>query len=85
MPHHQFSFEEGIHAQSALRRAARLPPESFSLRGFISSLREKIETLRGLGFGDDQIAEIVREHSSIEITENEVSAFCPRPHHRRFG
>ncbi len=83
MAHTRYSFEEGIRAQTALRRAAHLPPESFSIEGFVSSVREEIDTLRGMGLCDDQIAEIVRQHSSIYITGNEVSVHSSPRHESR--
>jgi hypothetical protein len=77
------SLNEALKAQKALREAAGLGPERFPLEAFVGMISDEIETLRERGKSDTDIAEIIRESSSIEITPEQISEHYASPDARR--
>jgi hypothetical protein len=72
-----FPVEEAIKAQKALRAAAGLGPEMFPVEAFVGMVRDEIEALRKSGSNDEEVATLVRQHSSIDITARDIfGAFC---------
>jgi hypothetical protein len=65
-----------------LREAAGLPPETFPVEAFVGMVSDEIETLRGQGRSDEQIAQLIREHSTIIITADEIAANYATPDQR---
>jgi hypothetical protein len=76
------SLEQALRAQKALREAAGLPPETFPVEAFVGMVSDEIETLRGQGRSDEQIAQLIREHSTIIITADEIAANYATPDQR---
>jgi hypothetical protein len=77
-----YSLEEALKAQSALRSAAGLSPERFPIEAFVGMISDEIESLRALGKSDDQIAAIIRAGSKVEITSDEIAANYAPPEAR---
>ena len=74
-----YSIEEALRAQAALRDAAGLDREQFPLTAFIGMISDEIEALRAKGVSDAKIAELVRAHSSIEITSGDIETHYAPP------
>ena len=68
-----YPLEEAVKAQKALRMAAGLGPEKFPIQAFVGMISDEVEVLRKLGKTDDEIASIIRQSSSIEITPEEIA------------
>lgn len=67
------SLEEAIKAQKALRRAAELGEEQFPVQAFVGMISDEIEALRERGMSDGEIAALIHEHSTIEVTADELA------------
>ena len=76
MPHDteskRISVEEAVKAQRALRDAAGKGPEMFPIEAFIGMISDEIEVLREAGKSDEEIAVVVQQSSSIEITADDI-------------
>ena len=59
MPEPTFDAEQAARAANAMRAAANLPPEQFPLPQVVAMLSDEISILRGKGFDDERIAQIV--------------------------
>lgn len=77
-----YSVEEAIKAQKALRTLAGLGPETFPLDAFVGMISDEIEQLRKLGHTDEQIAQVVAANSNIEITAAEIAQNYASPAQR---
>jgi len=77
-----YSLEEALKAQSALRVAAGLEPEQFPLEAFVGMISDEIQVLRELGKSDDQIADLIRQQSKIEINAADIAANYASPEQR---
>jgi hypothetical protein len=77
-----YSIQEALKAQSALRSAAGLEPELFPIRSIVGMISDEIEVLRQQGKTDSQIASLIRDHSGIEITSDDVSENYAPPEQR---
>lgn len=78
----QVSLEDALRAQKALRTAAGLEEESFPMEGFVGMISDEIETLRSQGKNDQDIAELIRSHSGIEINAAEIKRYYAPPEER---
>ncbi len=74
-----YSLQEALRAQQALRALAGLQPELFPVRAFVGMISDEIETLREKGHTDQQIADTIRNNSSIAISAQEVADFYAPP------
>ncbi len=79
----QYSIEEAVKAQKALRAAAGLGPEQFPIQAFVGMISDEIESLRKRGKSDEDIAALVRENSAIEISADEIANHYAPPEERR--
>ena len=79
------SLEEALKAQGALRDLAGLGPEEFPLQAFVGMISDEVEMLRKLGHSDEQIADVIKAHSQIEITAAELSEHYASPEQRHGG
>ena len=79
------SLDEALKAQKALRDAAGSGPEEFPLPAFIGMISDEVETLRGMGKSDDEIAAIIQANSSIRITAEEIREHYATPEQRHSG
>ena len=70
---------DALAAQKALRDLAGLEPEIFPIPAFVGMISDEIETLRSRGISDEQIAAVIRQHSSIDITAEDVSKYYAPP------
>ena len=68
-----YPVEEAIKAQRSLREAVGLEPEQFPVEAFVGMISDEIESLRNAGRSDDEIARIIRQSSSIDITAAEIA------------
>ena len=68
-----YPVEEAIKAQKSLRDAAGLEPEQFPVHAFVGMISDEIESLRKRGKTDDEIASIIQNNSSIEISAAEIA------------
>lgn len=78
----RFTIEEAVKAQKALRAAAQLPPEQFPVEAFVGMISDEIEAMRKHGKSDEEIADVVRQNSSIEITASEIRQHYAPPEER---
>ncbi|MDQ6624019.1 MAG: hypothetical protein M3Y86_11130 [Verrucomicrobiota bacterium] len=78
-----FSVEDAVRAQKALRAAAGLGAEQFPVEAFVGMISDEIEALRERGKSDEEIAALVRESSSIEITGQEITEHYAPPAERQ--
>lgn len=67
-----YPIEEALRAQKALRDAAGLGPEMFPIEAFVGMISDEIENLRSRGKTDSEIAALIMENSTIEITAEEI-------------
>lgn len=77
-----YPVEEAIRAQKALRTLGGLGPESFPIQAFVGMISDEIEHLRQLGHSDEEIANVVRTNSNIEITAAEIAENYASPEER---
>ena len=80
-----YPVEEAIAAQRALREKAGLGPEMFPVQAFVGMISDEIEGLRKQGHTDAEIAEVIRTHSRIEITPEEIAENYASPEERHGG
>jgi hypothetical protein len=81
-----YPLAEAIKAQKSLREAAGLGPEQFPIEAFVGMISDEIDALRGNGKTDDEIASIIRSHSAIEISAEEIADHYASPEQRHeFG
>ena len=73
---------EALRAQSALREAAGLGPEMFPVPAFVGMISDEIDELRKRGKTDGDIARIIGEHSTIQLTAEEIAANYAPPETR---
>lgn len=86
MDHKTYPIEEALKAQSALRSAAGLEPEQFPVSSFVGMISDEIETLRTQGKSDEEIAELVRRSSRIEINGDDITTnYAPSEARHQFG
>ena len=77
-----YPLEDAIQAQKALRTLAGLGPETFPIQAFVGMISDEIEQLRKLGHSDDEIADVIRSNSKIEITAAEIAENYASPEAR---
>lgn len=82
----QYSVEEAVKAQKALRAPAGLGAEQFPIQAFVNMISDEIESLRKRGKSDEDIAALVRENSAIEITADDIAKnYAPPEEPRQYG
>ncbi len=80
-----FLLGEALKAQQALRHAAGLGAEHFPVEAFVGMISDEVQALREKGWSNDQIAEHVRESSTIDITGKEIAENYAEPEERHHG
>ena len=78
----EFTVEQAMKAQSALRTQAGLPAESFPLAAFIGMLSDEIEELPKVGRSDGEIAKAISVATGALITESDVREHYASPEDR---
>lgn len=74
-----YPVEEAVKAHKALRSLSGQGPEMFPIEAFVGMISDEVETLRTLGKSDDEIAAVIRQHSSIDITAQQIAAHYAPP------
>ena len=74
--------EEALKAQKALRSRAGLGPEIFPIQAFVGMISDEVESLRNQGQSDEEIASIIRNNSTIEISASEIAEHYASPAER---
>ena len=69
-------------AQTELRAALGLPPETFPLPTFISMVSDEIEQLRTQGRTDAEIAALIQASSKITVSAEDVGRHYAPPEAR---
>ncbi len=77
-----YPVEEAIRAQRALRETAGLAPEQFPIQAFVGMISDEVEQLRSQGRSDQEIADLIRANSNIEITAAEIAENYAPPEER---
>ena len=77
-----YPLEEALRAQKALRTLAGLGPEMFPVEAFIGMISDEIEQLRKTGHNDEEIAQVIKANSQIEITAAEIAENYASPEQR---
>ena len=77
-----YSIEDALKAQRALRTAAGLGEERFPIQAFVGMISDEVEALRKAGKTDEQIANLIRSSSPIEITATEIAENYASPEKR---
>ncbi len=75
--------ESALKAQQALRDAAGLKPEEFSVESFVGMVSDEIEALRGQGMTDAAIAALIESSAAIRVSAEEIGTFYAPPEQRR--
>jgi len=81
----EYSLEEALRAQKALRDLAGLEPEIFPVKAFVGMISDEIEILRRRGYTDERIAQAISQNSAIKITADEIAANYASPEQRNGG
>ena len=77
-----YPIDQALRAQKALREAAGLGPEMFPIQAFVGMISDEVETLRGQGKTDEEIASLIKAHSDIQITAAEIAENYASPDQR---
>ncbi len=77
-----YPVEEAVRAQKALRELAGLGPEMFPVQAFVGMISDEVETLRGQGHSDEEIARTIAANSKIVITADEIASNYASPEQR---
>lgn len=78
----KLTLEAALQAQSALRVAAGLEPETFPVAEFVGMISDEIEHLRKIGRSDDDIARIITDNSTVQITGTTITQYYAPPEAR---
>lgn len=77
-----FGLEEALRAQRALREAAGLEQERFTVEAFVGMISDEIEALRGQGFSDEDVARVIRSSAMVEVSAEEIASNYATPEER---
>jgi hypothetical protein len=77
-----YPVEEAVKAQKALRAANGLGPEMFPIEAFVGMISDEIESLRKRGKQNAEIAKMIRENSTIQISPEGIAAHYESPQER---
>ena len=70
-----FTVDQIAACNTALRTALGLRPEHVSTEKFVAMISEEIEQLRGQGWTDAEIADLVAESTGSVISADEIGRF----------
>lgn len=77
-----FSVDEAVKAQRALREAGGQGAEMLPVQAFVGMISDEVEVLRRLVKSDEEIARIIKENSSIDISAAEIAENYATPEER---
>jgi hypothetical protein len=78
----RFPLDEALKALSALRQLGGMAPEQFPVPAFVGMISDEVEALRAKGISDQQIAETIASHSSIQISADDIAEHYASPEQR---
>ncbi len=71
----QFSLNQAMKAQAALREAAGEGEETFDERQLVGMLSDEIRTLRASGSDDEEISQILKTQANVDLDTETIKAF----------
>lgn len=74
-----YPVEEAIKAQKALRSLSGQGPEMFPIQAFVGMISDEVEILRRHGKSDEEIAAVIRQNSTIEISALQIAEHYAPP------
>ena len=77
-----FSLDEAMRAQQALRKALDLPPESFPLPALIGMISDEIEKMRDAGRSDADISAVIEAATGKHVPAEEIVRHYAPPEER---
>ncbi len=80
-----YSLQQALRAQKALRDHAGLPEEKFAVQEFIGMISDEIQVLRERGVSDEKIAHLIQESSGIAVDANDIAFNYAPPELRSYG
>ena len=80
-----FRLDEALLALGSLREAAGLAPEMFPVQAFVGMISDEVETLRRQGRTDEEIVEVIRASSGIDLSVAELRNNFASAEERRRG
>ncbi len=70
-----YELAEALKAQAALRRTAGMGEERFSIEALVGMISDEIETLRGQGRTDEEIARVIAGSSAVRVSAEEIGRY----------
>ena len=77
-----FTVDQIATANTAMRVALGLPPEHFTLVRFVGMVANEIEQLRGAGWSDEAIADLVTEATGTTVGPDDITRCYSGPERR---
>ena len=81
-PEVTFTATQAAQANTDLRAALGLPPESFPIPRFVAMISDEIEQLRAAGRDDAAIASLVRDSTGTAIGAEDIARHYAPPEQR---
>ena len=78
----EFTIDESIRAQKAMRAELNMPEEMFPIPAFVGMVSDEIDKLRKAGRSDADIAAIVKEATGKDIPPDAIAAHYATPEER---
>ena len=82
MTDQNFTLDQAMKAQAAMRKVLGLGPETFPAPAFVGMLSDEIEKLRRAGSTDDDIAALIRRETGRELSASDIARFYAPPEKR---
>ncbi len=77
----KISLDQAQRAQQALRAATQPATKQLDIETFVSMIGEELDALHENGSNNQQIADLIREASGIEVTPEQLGKYYTIPHH----
>ena len=78
----EFTLDESIRAQKAMRDELDMPEEKFPIPAFVGMVSDEIEKLRAAGRSDADIATIVKKATGKDIPPDAIAEHYATPDER---
>ena len=78
----EFTLDESIRAQKAMRDELDMPEEKFPVPAFVGMVSDEIEKLRAAGRSDADIAAIVKKATGKDISPDAIAEHYASPKER---
>ena len=79
----EFTIDESIRAQKAMRAELDMPEEMFPVPAFVGMVSDEIDKLRAAGRSDDDIAAIVKEATGKDLPPEAIAKHYATEEERR--